>query len=129
MQVRLGLTKKRRCVSPDADESFQIAGVCFYAQKRLGRFAKEKQYGDIMVVRFGELTIPCRRELVAGNTGNRIDLIVYDKILVEIKAKPFLSQDDYTQVQRYLQILNLDLGLLVNFWARSALPHRILRKN
>jgi GxxExxY protein len=111
------------------DESFQVAGVCFYAQNRLGRFAKEKQYVDIMEARFIELGIPCRRELVAGTTGNRVDLIVYDRILVEVKAKPFLNQDDYAQVQRYLQVLHLDLGLLVNFWARSAQPHRILKQH
>jgi len=73
--------------------------------------------------------VPWRRELAVSGTGNRIDLIFFDKILLEVKAKPFLSQDDYAQVQRYLQAVDLQLGLLVNFWARSALPHRILRKN
>jgi GxxExxY protein len=110
-----------------AEESFVINGACFYAQKKLGRFAKEKQFGDVLEVRFNELKIPFKRELVANT--NRIDFILYNKILLEIKAKPFLSQDDYTQVQRYLSILDLELGLLVNFWARSAQPHRVLRKH
>ncbi len=109
-----------------ADECFKIAGVCFYVQNKLGRFGKEKQYGDLLETRFTELEIPSKRELVALK--NRTDFVVYGKILVEIKAKPFLSQDDYDQVQRYLSILDLDLGLLVNFWARSAQLHRILRK-
>lgn len=112
-----------------ADESFIIAGVCFYAQNRLGRFAKEKQYIDIMISRFNELNIPFRKELVVGNTGNRVDLVIFNKILFEAKAKPFLTQEDFFQVQRYLKILNLNLGLLVNFWARSAQPRRILRKD
>ena len=70
-----------------ADESFLIAGVCFYAQNRLGRFAKEKQYIDIMISRFDELKIPCRKELVAGNTGNRADLVIFKYCL---KRKPNL---------------------------------------
>ena len=116
---------KQKVLYPD--ECFQINGVCFYAQKKLGRFAKEKQYEDVAVARFTELDAPCIRQLVVGRTGNRTDLILFNKILFEIKAVPYLTDDDYAQAQRYLQILDLDLGLLVNFWARSALPHRILR--
>jgi GxxExxY protein len=112
-----------------ADESFLIAGVCFYVQNRLGRFAKEKQYVDIMASRLDELKVPYRRELTAGCTGNRVDIVIFNKILFEAKAKPFLTQEDFFQVQRYLKILNLDLGLLVNFWARSAQPRRVLRKD
>ena len=72
--------------------------------------------------------MPCRRELVATGTGNRVDLVLFDKILLEIKAKPFLNRDDFAQVQRYLKVLDLELGLLVNFWAQSALPHKVLRR-
>ncbi|MEK7618487.1 MAG: GxxExxY protein [Patescibacteria group bacterium] len=112
-----------------ADECFQITGLCFYIQNRLGRFAKEKQFCDCFEARAKELGMPCRRELTAATTGNRIDFVLYDRILVEIKAKPFLNQDDFVQVQRYLKVLNLDLGLLVNFWAKSALPYRVLRRD
>lgn len=72
-----------------ADESFQITGACFFVQKKLGRFAKEKQFADSLEERLKELGIQYRRELTALGTGNRMDFILYDKILVEIKAKPF----------------------------------------
>lgn len=111
-----------------ADECFIINGICFYAQNKVGRFGKEKQFCDCIEERAKELEVPCRRELVATGTGNRIDLIFFDKILLEAKAKPFLNKEDFTQMQRYLKVLNLDLGLLVNFWAKSALPHRVLRR-
>lgn len=111
-----------------ADESFKITGICFYTQKRLGRFAKEKQFCDCFEERARELGILCRRELVATGTGNRTDFVLFDKILVEVKAKPFLNPDDFAQVQRYLQVLDLELGLLINFWSRSAQPHRVLRR-
>ena len=111
-----------------AEECFKISGVCFYAQNNLGRYGKEKQYSDLIESRLKELEIEYLREFTVGDTGNRVDYILFKKILLEIKAKPFLDQDDYAQVQRYLQILDLDLGLLVNFWSRSAQPHRILRQ-
>ena len=112
-----------------ADECFEINGICFYVQNRLGRFAKEKQFCDCIEERAKEVGMPFRRELVVVGTGNRADLVFFDKILFEAKAKPFLNQDDFAQVQRYLKILNLELGLLVNFWAKSALPHRVLRRD
>jgi GxxExxY protein len=98
-------------------------------QKRLGRFAKEKQFSDSFEERLIELGMPYRKERVASGTGNRVDFVIYDKILVELKAKPFLNDDDFAQVQRYLHVFDLRLGLLVNFWARSALPCRVLRKD
>jgi GxxExxY protein len=112
-----------------ADECFQINGVCFYVQKRLGRFAKEKQFADAFEERLVELGIPYRKELVATGTGNRMDFVIYDKILLELKAKAFLNDDDFAQVKRYLDALDLRPGLLVNFWAKSALPCRVLRSN
>lgn len=93
---------KQKVLYPD--ECFQINGVCFYVQKRLGRFAKEKQYKDAAVERFTELRIPCIRQRVVGRTGNRTDLIVFNKILLELKAIPFLSEEDYNQVKRYLDV-------------------------
>src|SRR5438876_1090347 len=97
-----------------AEECFQINGICFYIQNRLGRFAREKQFCDAIEERAKELALPYRRELVATGTGNRVDLIFFDKILVEVKAKPFLNPNDFVQVQRYLKALNLELGLLIN---------------
>ena len=73
------------------EECFQINGICFYVQKRLGRFAKEKQFSDCLEERAKELGIPCKRELIATDTGNRVDFVFFDKILVEIKAKPFFE--------------------------------------
>ena len=109
-----------------ADECFIINGICFFVQTKLGRFAKEKQFADSIEERAKEIGVPYRRELVAVGTGNRIDFVFFDKILLEIKAKPYLNQDDFAQVKRYMKVLDCDLGLLVNFWARSALPYRIL---
>lgn len=111
-----------------ADLCFNINGICMHVQNKLGRFAKEKQYADAVEERLKELGMVYVREFVVGDTGNRADFLVNKEVLLELKAKPFLNQEDYAQVQRYLQVLDIDLGLLINFWARSAMPHRILRK-
>ena len=110
-----------------ADECFKLAGICFKVQNTLGRFAKEKQYADLVETLLKETVIDYKREFTIGDSGNRADFIVFNKILIELKAKPFLTPEDFSQVQRYLQILDLDLGLIINFWSRSAQPRRILR--
>jgi len=58
--------------------------------------------------------------------GNRVDFLVYGKIVVDIKAKKFVTKDDYFQMQRYLQCSNLQLGLIVNFRNTYLKPKRIL---
>lgn len=43
------------------------------------------------------------------------DLIVEDKILIELKVKPKLTNDDIKQFWHYLKSSNYKLGYLINF--------------
>ena len=67
------------------------------------------------------------REVIVGDTGNRVDFIADGKILLECKSKRMLAKEDYIQAQRYLQITGLKLGLRVNFRAKYVKPERIVR--
>ena len=107
--------------------SYIITGICFDVQNNLGRFAREKQYCDAVEEKLKELKIPYKRELVVGDTGNVVDFLIGDKIAIEVKAKRFITKDDYFQTQRYLQALKIRLGLLVNFRSKYVKPVRIVR--
>ena len=107
--------------------SYVITGVCFEIHNRLGRFAREKQYCNALETKLKELELPYTRELNVKNTGNILDFVIDNKIIVEIKAKRTILKDDYYQIQRYLQILNLKLGLLINFRNRYLKPIRVVR--
>jgi len=107
--------------------SYKIVGACFDAHNELGRFAREKQYGDVLDRSLKSLKIPYIREFRAGKTGNIIDFIIGGKLLLELKAKKTITKDDYYQIQRYLQGLNVKLGLLVNFRNRYLKPIRVIR--
>ena len=48
-------------------------------------------------------------------TDLRLDLLVEGKIIVDLKAKEHLSPVDKPQLLTYLPLLNLRLGLLINF--------------
>lgn len=64
-----------------------------------------------------------------GDTRDIPDFIVWDLIILEFKAKPFLQKADFEQVQRYLHQTQLKLGILVNFRAKYLKPQRILNIN
>lgn len=106
--------------------SYKITGLCLQVKKELGRFAKEKQYCDSLEEKLKENKIKHTREFTIKGTGNRIDFIIDDCILLEIKARPYVTKEDYFQTQRYLHVLKLKLGMIVNFQAVYVKPYRVI---
>ena len=49
----------------------------------------------------------------------RLDLLVEDKILVELKAVSELEKKYFNQVLNYLEAFNVEIGLLLNFGTES----------
>ena len=47
--------------------------------------------------------------------GYRIDIIIEDKFIVEIKAVESLNEVHLAQLLTYLKLTNFKLGLLINF--------------
>jgi GxxExxY protein len=107
--------------------SYKIVGICFDVHNELGRFAREKQYGDLVAVKFNEENIEYLRELIVADTGNILDFLVDGKIVLELKSEDIVSKRDYYQVQRYLKATNTELGLIVNFRNKVLRPKRILK--
>jgi len=58
--------------------------------------------------------------------GNIVDFMIDEVILVDLKAKKFITKDDYYQMLRYLQASNLKLGLLINFRNSHLKPKRTI---
>lgn len=116
--------------------SYKTTGILFAVHNELERFCNEKQYGDKIEQYFKEFQIPYEREKVlpisfpGEHEGrNKVDFLVNDAIILEIKAKRILTRDDYYQMKRYLVALNKKLGILVNFRQRYLAPKRILNSS
>ncbi len=107
--------------------SYLLTGICFEAHNNLGRFARERQYGDFLENKFQMLRIPYIREKYVKNTRNIFDFLVDDKIILELKTRDSIIREDYHQIQRYLQDAKVKLGLLVNFRNRYLKPIRVIR--
>ena len=112
--------------------SYKLTGIFFKTQKELGRFCRERQYCDKIEILLKEDSIPYKRELEIikfkddSPKGNKVDFLVNNKIILEIKAKNFITKDDYFQTLRYLEAAKLELGMIINFRSRHLKPKRIL---
>jgi len=49
----------------------------------------------------------------------RVDFLVADTVLVELKAKPTLEDLHYAQLLNYLKVYKIEIGLLINFGEKS----------
>jgi hypothetical protein len=88
--------------------SYIIVGACFAVHNALGKYCREKQYGDELAKMFAEVKLPF-------------------EIILEIKTKRILTKEDYFQTQRYLQASGMKLGLLVNFRQPYLKPTRVVK--
>ena len=111
------------------DLSYQIVGILMEVHKELGSFAREKQYCDLFEKKFKLAGLPYKRELRVGDSANIIDFTVADKIVLEFKAVPFLTDEHYNQIKRYLFQTQTQLGILVNFRDKRIKPKRVLNIN
>ncbi len=59
--------------------------------------------------------VPISYKGVNLSSGLRLDLLVEDKVIVELKSKERLSEIDRPQLLTYLRLCNLSLGLIINF--------------
>ena len=117
------------------DLSYKINGLLFKVHNELGRFCKEKQYGDAFESLLKSEKISYTREesipleLIENRNTNKTDFIIEEKIVLEFKAKPLILKDDFYQTQKYLQASGHKLGMIVNFRNKYLKPIRIIRIN
>lgn len=116
--------------------TYEIRGILFEASKELGIYRSEKQYCDAIEKLLKERGILYEREkrLPPSFEGeapgrNKVDFLIENKVVLEVKAKSFITREDYYQTMRYLKALNKKLGILVNMRRRVIAPKRILNKD
>lgn len=125
MEIKGGQKVSEKVLYPEL--SYALVGLFFEVHKELGQYAREKQYGDLLEQKLKELNIPYARELAISNTGNILDFLIEDRIVLELKSTREIIKDNYRQIQNYLQQTNKKLGLLVNFRTSRLKPIRVLK--
>ena len=61
------------------------------------------------------MPIPVFYEEIKMEVGFRLDLLIAEKVLIEVKSVENLAEVHHKQVITYLKLTGLKLGLLVNF--------------
>ncbi len=115
-------------------EAYKIIGCCMEVHKELGRGFNEVVYGDALEIEFKMNNIKYSREkkfniFYKGEKLPRYykaDFIIFDKVVLEIKAINQLSKSDYKQTINYLATSKLKLGLLINFGEDSLVYKRVI---
>jgi GxxExxY protein len=115
--------------------SYRVNGILFEVHNKVGRHGREKQYGDAIETLLKEKLISYAREkalpveLVSNRFTNKVDFDINNELLLEIKAKPLITRQDYFQIHRYLDASGYRLGILVNFHRKFLRPIRVIRGN
>ena len=104
------------------DLSYKLNGIFYSVYNVLGSIYSEKQYQDVLEVKFKENNIKYEREKdlffdFQNNkiSGNKVDFVIENKTVIDIKAKKYITRKDYKQMLRYLKAGEYRLGLIVNF--------------
>ncbi len=97
--------------------------VCFRIHKLYGPGLFESVYEEIFCYELTkegilferQIPIPLIHEQIKLEAGFRADVVIEKKLLIELKSVELVADIHYKQVQTYLKLANLKLGLLINF--------------
>jgi GxxExxY protein len=118
------------------DETYRVLGACFEVYKEKGCGFLEAVYQECLAIEFELQAIPflSQSELSMSYKGRPLtqaykpDFILFEKIILEIKALSALCDEHRAQVHNYLKATGLRIGLLVNFGHYPKVEHeRIIR--
>ncbi len=105
------------------DISYIIRGAIFNVYNTLGPGLLESVY--VAALKFElereglkvlkEVPVPVYYENEKLDIGFRMDLLVEDKVIIEVKSTENLAKVHHKQILTYLKLTKLRLGILVNF--------------
>lgn len=115
--------------------TYKIIGCAMEVHKHLGNGFQEVVYQRALAIEMELQNISFVREqemplqYKGFDVGTRrVDFFVEDKIMVEIKAIINLEDVHLAQAMNYVEAYNLEIGLLINFGAKS-LQHKRVHNN
>ena len=116
------------------DESYTIIGICMEVHRELGMGFTEIVYKDALEYEFKTRNIPYKREkeykieyknIILKHSYNA-DFIVYESIILEVKASSMIVNGFVKQTINYLKASGLQLGIIANFGEQSFVSKRVV---
>lgn len=117
------------------DISYEIRGAIFKVFNEFGPGLFESVYKAALAIELAnrglnveaEVPVPVFFEGQSLGLGFKLDLLVEDQVLIEVKSVETLGKVHHKQVLTYLGVTGLSLGILVNF-NESNITKGIFRK-
>ncbi len=113
--------------------TYDIRGACFWVYKEFGGAFKEKVIERALILELQKRKhdVEAQKEIGIYYLGKKIgsyipDLIVDEKVLVELKSKEFITKQDIEQFWKYLKGSQFKVGLLVNFGPKELEIKRVV---
>ncbi|MCU1384422.1 MAG: hypothetical protein JWL71_3119 [Acidobacteria bacterium] len=103
--------------------SYKVIGAAMAVHTVLGSGLLESAYEKVLCLEFNRLSLKYRRQVqlaveYAGmklSPAFRMDFVVEDCVVVEVKAVEKVLPVHRTQLLSYIQLAKLPIGLLINF--------------
>ena len=107
----------------ESEISSKIIGAAIEVHKQLGPGLLESTYERCLAYELKQMGLDVKQQQalpvvykeVKLDAGYRIDLLVENKVIVEIKSVDALADIHTAQLLTYLKLKDLKLGLLINF--------------
>ena len=107
----------------ESEISSKIIGAAIEVHKQLGPGLLESTYETCLAYELKQLGLDVKQQIalpvvykeVKLDAGYRIDLLIENKVIVEIKSVEALADIHTAQLLTYLKLKDLKLGLLINF--------------
>ncbi|WP_286755677.1 GxxExxY protein [Roseivirga sp. UBA838] len=103
--------------------SYKIIGTAIDLHRNVGPGLLESAYENALAYDLREsglevkqqLPLPFHYKEVRMDVGYRVDLLIENKVIVEVKSVETLAPVHYAQLLTYLKLSDKKLGLLINF--------------
>lgn len=117
-----------------SQETHIIIGICMEVHRQLGRGFLEIVYKDALEYEFSERNIIFDREKefrvryksIIMTHKYHADFVVYDRIILEVKAQKCISESQVKQLLNYLAVSGCKVGLIINFGESSLTWKRLV---
>ena len=111
------------CMNSENEIATVALDICFDIHKKYGPGLFESVYEEIFCHEWQKTGIPFNRQVgiplihesIKMEIGFRADVILDNKVIIEIKSIDAIADVHYKQVSTYLKLNDLKLGLLINF--------------
>ena len=116
-------------------KSYQIRGAIYDVYKNLGPGLLESVYEEALTYELKkrglkverQLEVPIKYDGQLLKTALRLDMLVEDKVIIELKSVKDMQEVFFKQTRTYLRLMGLKLGILVNFSTNDILEDSIYR--